>query len=314
MPPLHPEYREVFASLQPSLKGWRATVDATTQDRQVRTYIDQCDNLPSIEELDGIKDTKLYKDTEKLLVEAANGKSLVPAEFTKIRDLLIVKITMKTGTRPGPLENAIVKDFQTAKSDDKSKVILVPKHKRSKDGPAMLGLDEELQKQMQVYIEKVRPQFVQKGVDNIFIKEDGEAFNPGTIGRRLTNFFEKCGIKMAHTQVRKLIATRTHEEATPEEDAKVAKMMGHSVTTRQNCYVRAELTKTAAQAMKVVERVLQPSRKKTPKGKTSPQEPNPKPPKMCDPHASDSENSNKSDKEEQEKDQEKPNDGAGKAR
>ena len=133
MPPLYPEHCTLFESLKPALKGWRAIVDATTQDRQVRQYIDQCDNLPTREELDSIKESTHYKQAEKLIVESDHSKSLAPSEFPKIRDMLLVKITVKAGTRPILLENAIIQDFTTAKSDKNAKVILVPNHKRSKE-------------------------------------------------------------------------------------------------------------------------------------------------------------------------------------
>ena len=48
------------------------------------------------------------------------------------------------------------------------------------------------------------------------------------------------------------------EDATPKEDKEVAKMMGHSVTTRRRCYVRTQCTNLAANAMDIVECVTNP--------------------------------------------------------
>ena len=73
-------------------------------------------------------------------------------QFVAARDLLLVKFAMETGTRPGPLNNATLKDYGTADIYDGKQILLVPKHKRSEDGPAMLGMDKELQEQMAVYI------------------------------------------------------------------------------------------------------------------------------------------------------------------
>ena len=106
---------------------------------------------------------------------------------------------------------------------------------------------------------------------------------------------------MAHTQVQKLIATRTNEDAMPEKDAQVAKMMGHTVTRRRNCYVQTELTKTAAAAMRVVERLMQPSPKKISQEHKSAQEQKSctTVQKMHDPHGTPSGS--------EDKDQESPN-------
>ena len=52
------------------------------------------------------------------------------------------------------------------------------------------------------------------------------------------------------------------EDATPEEDEEVAKMMGHSETMRHQCYVRTWCTNLAANAMDIVERVTTPEYRK----------------------------------------------------
>ena len=68
--------------------------------------------------------------------------------------------------------------------------------------------------------------------------------------------------RISHTKIRKFIATRTMEDATPEEDEEVAKMMGHSETTRHQCYVRTWCTNLAANAIDIVERVTTPEYRK----------------------------------------------------
>ena len=130
------------------MKGWRACVDAFTQDRQVRRYISECDALITAEQIEQVKATKPYLDREKAIVQASQGKQLNSGEFAAARDLLIYKFTILTGTRPGPLNNAIIDDFVTANANAENKIILVSKYKRSKDGPAVLGMDPELQHQM----------------------------------------------------------------------------------------------------------------------------------------------------------------------
>ena len=100
----------------------------------------------------------------------------------------------------------------------------------------MLGMNQELQRDMAIYVQKIRPHFANPDEDKIFVKDDGYGFKKGTIGRWLTAFFAKTGVttqRVSHTKIRKFIATRTMEDATPKEDKGVAKMMGHSVT---KCY------------------------------------------------------------------------------
>lgn len=85
----------------------------------------------------------------------------------------------------------------------------------------MLGMNQELQRDMAIYVQKIRPHFANPDEDKIFVKDDGYGFKKGTIGRRLTEFFAKTGVttqRVSHTKIRKFIATRTMEDATPKED------------------------------------------------------------------------------------------------
>ena len=125
----------------------------------------------------------------------------------------------------------------------------------------MLGMNQELQCDMAIYVQKIRPHFANPDEHKIFMKDDAYGFKKGTIGRRLTEFFAKTGVttqRVSHTKIRKFIATRTMEDATPKEDEKLAKMMAHSVTTWRRCYVRTRYTNLAANAMDIVESVTNP--------------------------------------------------------
>lgn len=261
MPPLHPNYRALFRDLVPFLKGWRATVDASTQDRQVRRYINECDAMITMKEMQHVKQSESYTDGERYLLDSSEGKKLTFEEFALVWDLLLVKFALLTGTRPAPLNNTVLEDFQTAREERGRRIILVPKHTRSTDGPAMLGMNQELQRDMAIYVQKIRPHFANPDEDKIFVKDDGYGFKKGMIGRLLTEFFAKTGVtteQVSHTKIRKFIATRTMEDATPKEDEEVEKMMGHSVTTRQRCYVRTRCTNLAPNAMDIVDRVTNP--------------------------------------------------------
>ena len=70
---------------------------------------------------------------------------------------------MLTGTRPMPLANVTLKDIERAKEKDGKSIILVLKHKPSKQGPAVLGMDTELQGLITIYMEKIRPRIAAEG-------------------------------------------------------------------------------------------------------------------------------------------------------
>ena len=140
-------------------------------------------------------------------MEVGDGKILSKEEFVA-RDFLIVKLSMATGSRPGQLNNAVVNDYWSAEEKDGNRVMMVVKHKRTKDGPAMLGMDSEMQRWMAIYMKYIRPQFANKEETKLFVKDDGAGFPEGTIGKRVAAFFEKAGVtgaRMSNTQLRKFI-------------------------------------------------------------------------------------------------------------
>ena len=111
---------------------------------------------------------------------------------------------------------------------------------------------------MDIYIVHIRPIFAKKGETALFITNDGEAFQTGTIGHQFTDFWEKSGVKVGqqvtHTLLRKFIATETINRQ-PESAAVVQKVMSHSPKTAQRSYMRTQCTTVAAEAMAAIRRV-----------------------------------------------------------
>ena len=97
-------------------------------------------------------------------------------------------MTLATGTRPGTLNNVLVSDYETFRVSEGNRIIHVPKHKCSKDGPAMLDMDPEMQKEMAVFVQ-IQPAFANPDEDKLFIKDDGYGFPEGTIGKLVVAFF-----------------------------------------------------------------------------------------------------------------------------
>ena len=241
MPPLHESYREAFKELIPSLKGWRSTIDSETQATQFRGHLRECDTVLTSDNLVKLKVSPPFVQGMKALTQAKEGKQLSLQEFSDARDLLLVKFTMLTGTRPMPLANATLEDYETAKEKDGNRIILVPKHKRSKQGPAVLGMDTELQGLMKIYMEKIRPRIAAEGVTKIFVKQNGQPFNESRMCRRMTAFWEKSGVRedrsVTHTAYRKMVTTATFKHA-PEQAPKVQRVMSHSDRAAKNSYLR----------------------------------------------------------------------------
>ena len=241
-------------------------MDHATQDVQCQRYVAESDDILTAEQIVQLEESVPYKNGEKAFSLAKEGGQLTSREFIAAQDLLLVKITLSTGTRPAPLNNATLQDYYSARVEDGKKVMLVAKHKRSKDGPAIVALTPQIQELMEVFVRNIRPLRALPEEKNLFVKWDGSGYPEGTIGKRLSEFFEKANVRpakrVAHTDVRKFIATSTHEKA-PEQSSQVQRMMGHSRKTFEQWYVRQQCTKTGAEALDVIERVTAVDKKNT---------------------------------------------------
>ena len=233
----------------------------------MRKYIAECDSLITIDEVKELRTSKPYVEGAAAIKKVEKGGNFSLREFTLARDYLLCRLTLATGTRPGALNNVLLSDYQTSRVSEGNRIILVPKHKRTKDDPAM-------QADMATYVMKIRPAFANPGVGQLFVKDDGDAFPEGTIGKRVAAFFQKSGVtstRVGHTHLRKFISTQTHQQGTQDEGHTVEKVMSHGAITKQRCYVRANLTTTASKAMNIIERVTGGSSvhssQKTKKGK-----------------------------------------------
>ena len=148
------------------------------------------------EDISKLKESPPYATGMKALMKAKEGTNLSLQEFADARDLIIVKLTMLVGSRPAPLQNATIEDYETAKESGGNKIMLVAKHKRSKAGPASFGMDIELQDLMDIYMKTIRPHVALEGVDKLFDKVDSCTFERNTIGRRFRSFWEKSGYEL----------------------------------------------------------------------------------------------------------------------
>jgi len=264
-PPIHPNHLPMFGTILKDLKGWRSIVDSQSYQVKNQRMVDETEGLLTLEELTEIKTSTYYNDAIRLAIQARRGKDLTLAEFVMVRYLLVTRFSLDTGTRPGLLNNATLTEYGKGKVKDQCKVMLVAKHKRAKDGPAICPMLQELHKLMSIYVKCIRPQFAKPEEEALFVTNDGVAFREGTIGKRLTAFVAKRGVnlagRMAFVDMRKVITTEMLTRASPEEREILRRVLAHSEKTSRQWYSRPDLSDTGIQAVWIIERLLDPDEK-----------------------------------------------------
>ena len=104
-PPIHPNHLPTFDTILKDLKGWRSVVDSQSYQVKNQRMVDETEGLLTLEELREIKTSAHYNNAIRLSIQAGRGKDLTLTEFVIVRDLLVTRFSLDTGTRPGPLNN-----------------------------------------------------------------------------------------------------------------------------------------------------------------------------------------------------------------
>ena len=261
VPAVHNDIMRIFRNTIPKLKGWRKTIDLEMRPQKSQKRLDECDNRLTTKDVNDFKQSKVVQHAKEIIARAADGEKLTMYDICEAKDYIIAILTIKTGIRPGALENTLLKHYKSRRTQAATgyKVILVPEHKRGVAGPAPLTLDEEMQKVMEIYVTKILPQFGAGRADNIFLTSDGKAFLMGRLSNRLPTVWGKSNVRpdlrVTATNIRKWIVTVCHEkqqEGLSFDETSLRQAMCHSKLTAETFYLREDLTEVAAKATAII--------------------------------------------------------------
>ena len=259
MPHLDQQVKDMLKLSEGQIGGWRSVYDYTCIE-SCQQYLDESTHVLKPDEIKAIKKSSHYNKVLQYITQAREGRDLGRKEFIAVRDLILSRFSMDNGIRPGPLNNATLNDFYEAEEKVGVTVMLVAHHKRSKSGPAPCGMLPNLKEMVDVYVERVRHQYAASGNNKLFVTYKGEAFREGTIGRCVTLFLGKCGVResrLAFVNLRKYVSTEAKERCTPQQQETVRRLMCHSEKTANRYYVRQSLTRVGAEGVRIIESFLQ---------------------------------------------------------
>lgn len=261
---------EVFCDIMDSTGGWRSTIAKQRAVRQNEHYLKECERRLTKEDFKAFLRSPVIVEAESLFSSTATAEGTF--QFVRARDYLIARLAVSCGTRPRPLETATVEHFSQASRDSEFPhcfVMLVPKHKRQTDGPAIVTMDERLYEYVRVYVRDIRPKFVDSADEkHLFVTKEGKPFAPGSIGTRVTHLWNRTGVRpdlrVSCTDFRKCIVTMV-EEANKKQRIRtgrplidtgdVRKLLCHSERTAAIWYMRENLTAIGARAHTALERI-----------------------------------------------------------
>ncbi|XP_073521361.1 uncharacterized protein [Phyllobates terribilis] len=178
-------------------------------------------------------------DFEKAINKADQDERLLDSDKLVILNYLECYIILNKLQRPDVVQNMTVEEWKKRAPYRESHVgVVVHEHKTAANQIAGLILNKEEERWFQIYIEKVRPTFLEKSMDikNFFISSSGGKIH--NVSNDIARFHKKFGIKTVTSQeIRRNAETFIASNCKDTNDKDIfAKYLAHSNPTAERVY------------------------------------------------------------------------------
>ena len=203
-------------------------------------------------------------------LSVAHCITLTQAQYTLVRDFLIVEISVDNAIRSGALANMTMGEFKKRSKEGEDNVLLIKDHKTLEShGPARIVLSAKLDSWMTIFVREVRSQVT--GVTNdddsrVFLSWNAQSLASSQISKSMKSVWKKAKIDgdRSSTILRKSAVSKVHNVASSsEEHNDLANLMAHDVATARKYYRLQEKAKSSVKASRKLRTVMreQPQQK-----------------------------------------------------
>ncbi|CAH3189238.1 unnamed protein product [Porites lobata] len=196
-------------------------------------------------------------------LSGAHNIQITQAQYTLIRDFLLVEISIDNANRAGALANMTVAEYDRMTKESDEFVVLVKNHKTlSTHGSARIVFSAKLKSWMDVFLREVRLKITASntGPDNcVFITSTGEAMVSSQINKAIKSVWKKAEVEGApsSTLFRKSAVSSVHScSESNEARGNLADLMAHNVSTATRFYRLREKSKSSVKASQHLRQVM----------------------------------------------------------
>ena len=209
--------------------------------------------------------SKAARDVVCLLgqLSGAHNIQITQAQYTLIRDFLLVEISIDNANRAGALANMTVAEYNRMAKESDEFVVLVKNHKTvSTHGPARIVFSPKLKSWMDVFLREVRLKFTASNAEPdkcVFVTSNGEPMVSSQINKALKSVWKKAEVEGApsSTLFRKSAVSSVHSRSEGNEArGNLADLMAHNVSTATRFYRLQEKSKSSVKASKHLRQVM----------------------------------------------------------
>ena len=246
------------------IKKWRRNLQRKIEERSTEKQLNDLQRLPSHEEMTIFDKSNAVSSAKQLLSMAAckPNNNITRKEYCSMRDYLISTLIMDNASRSGAIANMTLREYrQVSVSKDDGHLINVKKHKTGYKGPAILTMDNNIFKQLKIYVENVRNKL--NGVnmhpdETVFVSWAGKRMDSSMVTGRLSSFWSQAlekEVNLNTTLVRKFASTTVCENMSGLQ-ADAANLMCHSKKTQQISYHLVDKQRKAFATSQLMKKAL----------------------------------------------------------
>lgn len=260
-----PISKENIISLKDKVSRWSSSYRGECSKRHWEKMSEDLVALITPEQIKKFESSQASRDAICLLGQLSGAHNVVitQAQYTLIRDFLLVEISIDNANRAGSLANMTLEEFNSMTKENDEYLVLVRKSKTlSTHGPARIVLSKKLRSWMQIYVREVRSQVT--GSNNqpngsFFLSFNGEPMASSQINKAIKSIWKKAELKgtPSSTLFRKSAVSSMHSlDESNEARENLADLMAHNLSTAKKYYRLQEKSKSSVSASKQLRQIM----------------------------------------------------------
>lgn len=257
--------KEKVISLRDKVSRWSSSFRQNCAKRHWEKMEEDFHALITPDQIKQFETSKAARDVVCLLgqLSSAHNIQITHAQYTLIRDFLLVEISIDNANRAGALSNMTVAEYDRMAKESDEFVVLVKNHKTvSTYGPTRIVFSPKLKSWMDVFLREVRLKFTPSntGPDKCVSKtSSGEPMVSSQINKAIKSVWKKAEVEGApsSTLFRKSAVSTVHScSESNEARGNLADFMAHNVSTAMRFYRLQEKSKSSVKASKHLRQVM----------------------------------------------------------
>ena len=193
-----PATQEEVLRTKETVKTWSRNYRKKCNRQHWEKEHEDFDKLVIPEEMRQFDSSKPVREAIKMFSRLSTSSFRMDEwDFTNLRDYLLFHLCMQNATRTGAICNMKIHEAKKSKRIGNTMSIVVLDHKTLTEGagPATLNLDPQVYKQLEIFIESVRPTVQSPSDHQMFVfvtGDEGKKLNTSQVSEQFNSFWKRA--------------------------------------------------------------------------------------------------------------------------